>query len=243
MTATGGRQKKRFGRIRTRQVDSDVRVSVLETLGDMPIQRDLLIEYLHLLQDRYGYIAAGQIVALADLMKLAPTEIYEVATFYHHFDVVTDGKRIPPALTVRVCDSVTCELLGSEALVNSLQATFGEEVRVQRVPCVGRCDEAPVAVVGKNPICRATVAQVSDAVQDGKTAIVPKPDWIGIEEYMQGGGYKTYEDCRVGSLSHDHILDELDGSGLRGLGGAGFPAGRKWRILKDQSAPLSLIHI
>ena len=237
MTATGPQRKKRLGRNRTRQVDSDDRQSVLATLGDMPIQRDLLIEYLHQLQDRYGHITGGRIVALADLMKLAPAEIYEVATFYHHFDIVTDGEPIPPDLTVRVCDSVTCELFGSEALISSLQANLGNNVRVQRVPCVGRCDEAPVAVVGKNPISRATVAQVSDAIRQGSTAIAVQPDWIGVEEYRRGDGYKTYEACRVGSLSHDHILDELDGSDLRGLGGAGFPAGKKWRILKDQPAP------
>ncbi len=237
MTATGPRRKKRLGRNRTRQVDSDDRQSVLATLGDMPIQRDLLIEYLHQLQDRYGHITGGRIVALADLMKLAPAEIYEVATFYHHFDIVTDGEPIPPDLTVRVCDSVTCELFGSEALISSLQANLGNNVRVQRVPCVGRCDEAPVAVVGKNPISRATVAQVSDAIRQGSTAIAVQPDWIGVEEYRRGDGYRTYEACRVGSLSHDHILDELDGSDLRGLGGAGFPAGKKWRILKDQPAP------
>ena len=237
MTATGPRRKKRLGRNRTRQVDSDDRQSVLATLGDMPIQRDLLIEYLHQLQDRYGHITGGRIVALADLMKLAPAEIYEVATFYHHFDIVTDGEPIPPDLTVRVCDSVTCELFGSGALISSLQANLGNNVRVQRVPCVGRCDEAPVAVVGKNPISRATVAQVSDAIRQGSTAIAVQPDWIGVEEYRRGDGYRTYEACRVGSLSHDHILDELDGSDLRGLGGAGFPAGKKWRILKDQPAP------
>ena len=237
MTATGPRRKKRLGRNRTRQVDSDDRQSVLATLGDMPIQRDLLIEYLHQLQDRYGHITGGRIVALADLMKLAPAEIYEVATFYHHFDIVTDGEPIPPDLTVRVCDSVTCELFGSEALISSLQANLGNNVRVQRVPCVGRCDEAPVAVVGKNPISRATVAQVSDAIRQGSTAIAVQPDWIGVEEYRRGDGYRTYEACRVGSLSHDHILDELDGSDLRGLGGAGFPTGKKWRILKDQPAP------
>jgi len=237
LTATGPRRKKRLGRNRTRQVDSDDRQSVLATLGDMPIQRDLLIEYLHQLQDRYGHITGGRIVALADLMKLAPAEIYEVATFYHHFDIVTDGEPIPPDLTVRVCDSVTCELFGSEALISSLQANLGNNVRVQRVPCVGRCDEAPVAVVGKNPISRATVAQVSDAIRQGSTAIAVQPDWIGVEEYRRGDGYRTYEACRVGSLSHDHILDELDGSDLRGLGGAGFPAGKKWRILKDQPAP------
>ena len=237
MTATGPRRKKRLGRNRTRQVDSDDRQSVLATLGDMPIQRDLLIEYLHQLQDRYGHITGGRIVALADLMKLAPAEIYEVATFYHHFDIVTDGEPMPPPLTVRVCDSVTCELFGSEALISSLQANLGNNVRVQRVPCVGRCDEAPVAVVGKNPISRATVAQVSDAIRQGSTAIAVQPDWIGVEEYRRGDGYRTYEACRVGSLSHDHILDELDGSDLRGLGGAGFPAGKKWRILKDQPAP------
>ena len=203
----------------------------------MPIRRDLLIEYLHKLQDQYKHISAGHIVALADLMKLAPAEIYEVATFYHHFDVVADGQPIPPGLTVRVCDSVTCELFGSEVLVSSLQASLGDDIRVQRVPCVGRCDEAPVAVVGKNAIPRATVSKVSDMVREGSALITTQPDWIRIDEYRRDGGYKAYEACRAGSLTHEHILDELESSGLRGLGGAGFPAGRKWRILKDQSAP------
>ena len=203
----------------------------------MPIQRDLLIEYLHKLQDQYRHISAGHVVALAELMKLAPAEIYEVATFYHHFDVVTDGQPIPPVLTVRVCESVTCELFGSELLVSSLQESLGDDVRVQKVPCVGRCDEAPVAVVGKNAIPRATVSQVSDLVRQGSTEIAAQPDWIGIEEYRQDNGYKVYEACRTGSLTHEHILEELESSGLRGLGGAGFPAGRKWRILRDQSAP------
>ena len=151
----------------------------------MPIRRDLLIEYLHKLQDQYKHISAGHIVALADLMKLAPAEIYEVATFYHHFDVVADGQPIPPLLTVRVCDSVTCELFGSEVLVSSLQASLGDDIRVQRVPCVGRCDEAPVAVVGKNAIPRATVSQVSDMVREGSALITTQPDWIRIDEYRR----------------------------------------------------------
>ncbi|MGH8480193.1 MAG: NAD(P)H-dependent oxidoreductase subunit E, partial [Gammaproteobacteria bacterium] len=136
---------------------------VRELLGEQPRRRDLLVEHLHKIQDRYHFISAAHIVALAEAMGLATAEVYEVATFYHHFDVVKEGEAPPPALTVRICDSVTCELYGARELFAGLEERLGEGVRVQHVPCVGRCQSAPVAVVGQNPIETASIERVEDA--------------------------------------------------------------------------------
>src|SRR5882724_2848920 len=150
------------------QVDPKAREEVRALLRDDPRRRDLLIEYLHRIQDRYGHLSAAHLVALADEMKLAMTEVYEVATFYHHFDVVKEGDTAPPAITVRVCDSIACDLAGSHDLLAKLPALLGSGVRVLHAPCVGRCETAPVAVVGQNPIPYATAEQVTQAVQAGQ---------------------------------------------------------------------------
>src|SRR5215475_15964386 len=144
-----------------RSVDPRAREEVTTLLGSSPLRQNLLIEYLHRIQDHFGCISAAHMVALASQMKLAMTEIYEVATFYHHFDVVKDGENPPPAITVRVCDSISCEIAGSNALLSRLKERFGSEVRVLRAPCVGRCDTAPIAVVGQNPVPHATTEKVS----------------------------------------------------------------------------------
>ena len=143
---------------------------VLELLGDAPRRRDLLIEHLHKIQDRYGHLSAAHLVALASEMKMAMAEVYEVATFYHHFDVVKEGDTAPPAITVRVCDSIACDLAGSHHLLERLPALLGTDVRVLHAPCVGRCETAPVAVVGQNPIPHATVEQVTAEVKAGHVA-------------------------------------------------------------------------
>src|SRR5215813_666670 len=148
-----------------RNVDRNAREEVAALLGDAPRQRDLLIEYLHRIQDHFGCISAPHMVALASEMKLAMTEVYEVATFYHHFDVVKDGENPPPAITVRVCESIACEIAGSNPLLSALAARFGRDVRVLRAPCVGRCDTAPVAVVGQNPVPHATTEKVGGLVR------------------------------------------------------------------------------
>src|SRR6476646_7546822 len=147
-----------------RAVDPKAREEVRAMLGDAPRRRDLLIEHLHKIQDRYGHLSAPHLVALAAEMKMAMTEVYEVATFYHHFDVVKDGETPPPPITVRVCDSISCDLAGSRALLEKLPALLGKEVRVLHAPCVGRCDTAPVAVVGQNPVPHATTDKVADLV-------------------------------------------------------------------------------
>jgi formate dehydrogenase beta subunit len=219
-----------------RQVDPKALTEVQALLGDESRQKDLLIEHLHKIQDAYHHISAPHLVALAREMKLSKAEVYEVATFYHHFDVVKEGETPPPALTVRVCESLTCDMMGAQDLIGSLEQGLGDGVRVQRVPCVGRCDKAPVAVVGMNPIEHADVAAVVDAVNN--KAIEPETiEPIEYDTYIEKGGYNTYKLCRNGSFDVDKVLDAMDDSGLRGLGGAGFPAGRKWRIVRGMPEP------
>lgn len=219
-----------------RQVDPEALSEVQALLGDESRQKDLLIEHLHKIQDSYKHISAAHLVALAYEMKLSKSEVYEVATFYHHFDVIKEDQTPPPALTVRVCESMTCEMLGAEDLIASLEQGLGQDVRVQRVPCVGRCDKAPVAVVGMNPVENADTAQVIEFVE--KQQIQPeKIEPILFENYVEQGGYNTYRLCVTGEYDVEKVLDVMDDSGLRGLGGAGFPVGRKWRIVRDQPAP------
>ncbi|EEF79218.1 NAD(P)H-dependent oxidoreductase subunit E [Methylophaga thiooxydans] len=219
-----------------RQVDPKALSEVQALLGDESRQKDLLIEHLHKIQDFYHYISAPHLVALAHEMKLSRAEVYEVATFYHHFDVIKEDQTPPPPLTVRVCDSMTCEMLGAEELIHSLEQGLGQDVRVQRVPCIGRCDKAPVAVVGMNPVEHADAAQVIEFV-DKKQVQPEKIDPILFESYIEQGGYNTYRLCMEGQFEVEKVLDVMDDSGLRGLGGAGFPVGRKWRIVRDQPAP------
>jgi len=219
-----------------RQVDPQALAEVQALLGGESRQKDLLIEHLHKIQDTYQHISAKHLVALAREMKLSKAEVYEVATFYHHFDVVKEDETAPPALTVRVCESLTCEMSGAHELIDSLESALGEGVRVQRVPCIGRCDKAPVAVVGMNPIENAVTSTVIEAVNN--KAVEPEMlQAIKYGTYVEQEGYKTYQLCMNGTYNVEKVLDAMDNSGLRGLGGAGFPAGRKWRIVRDQPAP------
>jgi formate dehydrogenase len=205
-------------------------------LGDAPRRRDLLIEHLHKIQDRYGCLSAPHIVALAREMKLATAEIYEVATFYHHFDVVKEGESAPPALTVRVCDSLSCEMAGAQSLLGKLKNSLGVNVRVIPAPCVGRCEQAPVAVVGQNPVPHATTENVAAAVKAGSTKCAVEK-YTGFDAYRRSGGYNIAVECLAGKRDAEDILKTMEASSLRGLGGAGFPTGRKWRILRGEKMP------
>ena len=220
-----------------RRVEREAQAAVRAAISNLPKRKDLLVEYLHCLQDRYGHLSAAKLVALADELRLAPAEIFEVATFYHHFDVVVEGEKPPPPITLRVCDSITCEMLGAEALIASLESSFSDDVRVQRVPCVGRCEQAPVAVVGQRPVPRAELTEISKLIRKADTDFGPAEAWIRLSAYRREDGYEVFRRCRDGSIDHETILNALETSGLRGLGGAGFPAGKKWRILKEQPAP------
>jgi formate dehydrogenase len=234
--AVDNRKQRRRGKIKGRVVDLNALLEVQNLLGAESRARDLLIEHLHKIQDHYGHLSAAHLTALAHEMRLATTEVYEVASFYHHFDVVREGETAPPALTVRVCDSVSCEMAGSEELIGALEASLGDGVRVQRVPCVGRCDKAPVAVVKQYTVDNATPDAVTAALDAGKTEQPMPQGSIDYEQYRAAGGY-GYERLLAGDISADEIIETLNGTQLRGLGGAGFPVGRKWGILRDQPAP------
>jgi formate dehydrogenase len=219
-----------------RAVEPAARAEVGVLLGNDPRRRDLLIEYLHRIQDRYGCLPAAHLAALAEAMHLSQTEVYEVATFYHHFDVVKEGRNAPPALTVRVCDSLSCALFGSEDLLKELPARLGRDVGVLHAPCVGRCEVAPCVVVGQNPIGHATIEKVQEAVSR-KAVTCPPTKYIGHEEYRKGGGYRLIADCLDGRRTREEITKIMEDSALRGLGGAGFPTGRKWRIVAAEPEP------
>jgi formate dehydrogenase len=217
-----------------RQVDPRALEEVRALLGDESRQRDLLIEHLHKINDRYGHLSAAHIAALAQDMKLSMAEVYEVATFYHHFEVVKEGETAPPMLVVRVCDSIACELAGAEELLKKL--SFGKDVKVTHAPCVGRCEVAPCVVVGQNPIGNATVASVKQAVEKKQITCAPTK-YIDFAAYKKAGGYKLIADCLAGKHTREGMTKIMEDSGLRGLGGAGFPVGRKWKSVAAEPEP------
>ena len=234
--------KKKLGKQKGRILDSSALLEVQKLLSDMPRRKDLLIEALHLIQDEYHFISAKHVVALAFEMKLSHTEVYEVATFYHHFDVIKEDQIPPPPLTVRVCESLSCEMSGANKLTKTLKQFFpdnsvlSEQIRIQAVPCVGRCQHAPVAVVGKNPVDQATPELVKKHVE--KNAVLPTlPEYVNFAEYQQSGGYQLFQDCLTGKRDAESVISELKNSGLRGLGGAGFPVGSKWEIVSKFPEP------
>ncbi len=219
-----------------REVDSAAHADVVRLLGDRPRRADLLIEHLHLFQDAFGHLSAPHMTALAFEMGMAPAEVYEVASFYHHFDIVKEGESPPPGLTIRVCESISCHLTGAGTLQRSLEKLGLDDVRVIPAPCVGRCDRAPVAVVGRNPVDHATPERVQAiAARGGGEPAVP--DAIAYDEYRKSGGYATLAACVEGRRTVDDVLAELEASGLRGLGGAGFPTFRKIGFVRNEPAP------
>ena len=234
------RDKSGSGRLRStpkgRIVNAEALREVQELLGDAPRRADLLIEHLHRLQDHFGHLSAQHLAALAREMKLAQAEVYEVATFYHHFDVVREGEEAPPKLTVRVCESLSCAMAGSHELLAKLPAILGTDVRVIPAPCVGRCEQAPVAVVGRNPVASATIESVSALASAGSIEC-EVAGYKTYDDYRSSGGYTLLRDCIAGKHERETIIKTLEDSSLRGLGGAGFPAGRKWRIVAAEPAP------
>jgi formate dehydrogenase len=219
-----------------RQVDPQALDEVRALLGDRPRRADLLIEHLHLLQDRYGCLHAGHLVALADEMRLALVEVYEVASFYAHFDIVMDGEPAPPPVTVRVCDSLTCAMMGAERLLAELKGALEPNVRVVRAPCMGGCHNAPLAAIGHALHEHASVESVTKAVSASETH-PHVPGYVDFDRYRAEGGYKLLADCLDGKRPVEDIIKTLEDSNLRGLGGAGFPTGRKWRFVRAEPAP------
>jgi formate dehydrogenase beta subunit len=232
------RQRKRQAP-KGRRVDEAALAQVQQLLGDVSRQRDLLIEHLHKIQDRFAHLSAAHLAALAQEMGLAQTEVFEVASFYHHFDIVKEGQAAPAPLTVRVCDGLSCEMAGAQTLLRQLPALLGREVRVIAAPCVGRCEQAPAVVVGQHPVAPARLDEVVATVAQGQARqpVQPQPDLINHAAYRASGGYRLYEDCVAGKHKVEDLIQTLDDAGLRGLGGAGFPAGRKWRIVRAEPGP------
>jgi formate dehydrogenase beta subunit len=219
-----------------RQIDPVAAHDIELLLGSRPRRRDLLIEYLHLIQDKYHQISAAHLAALADEMKLSFAEVFETATFYAHFDVVKEGDPDIPPVTIRVCDSLTCAMMGAEQLLDAVQRGAGPGVRVVRAPCVGFCDSAPVAEVGHRYVLNAKASEVLDTAARGETDPII-PAYVDYDAYVKDGGYKLLGDLRAGRVSKEDILKALDDSSLRGLGGAGFPTGRKWRAVLGEPGP------
>jgi NADH:ubiquinone oxidoreductase subunit F (NADH-binding)/NADH:ubiquinone oxidoreductase subunit E len=215
-----------------RQLDPRALEEVRALLGDRPRRRDLLIEHLHLLQDCYGHLSAPHLAALAAEMKLAQAEVYEVATFYAHFDVVKDGPP-PPAITVRVCDSLSCAMAGADKLLADLPRQLGADVRVMRAPCVGACDRAPVVAVGHVQVMQATPAVIGATVAADPHAHAYKTPQ-DFAAYRANGGYALWQSCLSGQRSRDDLIKAVSDAGLRGLGGAGFPTGRKWTLVRAE---------
>jgi NADH:ubiquinone oxidoreductase subunit F (NADH-binding)/NADH:ubiquinone oxidoreductase subunit E len=230
----------RLGRARPtlkgRQVDPDAAADVRRVLGDQPRRSDLLIEHLHLLQDTFGHLSTRHLTALAGELRMAMTEVFEVATFYAHWDVVDDGETPPPPVTVRVCDSLSCEMMGAARLLDDAATALGSAVRVVRGPCMGRCDAAPVACVGHNYLRHATVDVVREAVAAGAVE-EPLPAHVGYDDYVDTGGYARLRECLDGERTVEDAIATLEASGLRGLGGAGFPTARKWRFVRNEPGP------
>jgi formate dehydrogenase len=246
------------GRVAEPQALAEVR----DLLKDAPRRRDLLIEHLHKVQDRYGHLSNRHLTALAREMNLALAEVFEVATFYHHFDVVGDGETAPPAITVRVCESLSCEMAGARDLLQRLPKLLGKDVRVLAAPCVGRCEQAPAVVVGQHPVACASVEKVAGLVKQkslkhprpaDRTAFDPvalitpahspgvvtdiAPGYTGYAAYRKAGGYRLAAECLAGKQDAEALIGKMEHSGLRGLGGAGFPTGRKWRIVRAEKGP------
>jgi formate dehydrogenase len=219
-----------------RQVDPLALVQVQALLGEQERRRDLLIEFLHLLQDHYGCLHARHLAALADEMRLSLVEIYEVASFYAHFDIVMDDEAPPPELTVRVCDSLTCELMGASALLAGLPERLGDKVRVVRAPCMGGCHNAPVVAVGHALHEHATLDSVAEASAHGE-AHPEIPTYVTLDQYRAGGGYKLLADCASGTRTRESVIEAMEKSEIRGMGGAGFPTGRKWRFVLAEPGP------
>ena len=253
-------QLRRRGQLKGRQPDDVSRAEVCALIGTGPHRRDRLIEHLHALNDAHRGLWERHLVALAAEMRLSMAEVFEVASFYHHFEVLREGDT-PAALTVRVCDGLSCAMAGAQDLLAKLPAILGPDVRVIPAPCVGRCEQAPVAVVGQSPVLLADVASVQNACQSGATthpaarddgafdpaAVAPcvitaglqdvAPAYVGYAAYRAQGGYALATAVQADARTTESVLKAMEDSGLRGLGGAGFPAGRKWRIVREQPAP------
>ena len=231
----GAGRRRGLAHNKGRQVEPRALEEVRALLGEAPRRPDLLVEFLHLIQDRFGHLSAAHLAALAAELRLAMAEVYEVASFYHNFDVVLEDETPPPALTVRVCDSLTCALMGAERLEAALKAGLGPEVRVIHGACMGRCGQAPVVRVGRRYATDPSAEELRELASAG--GIDPLPAFTGFEAYRAAGGYRLLQACHAGERGAESLIEVLEAAGLRGLGGAGFPTGMKWRFVRREPGP------
>ncbi|MGV1044660.1 NADH-ubiquinone oxidoreductase-F iron-sulfur binding region domain-containing protein [Limnohabitans sp.] len=231
--------RKPRSQLKGRQAYDEARAEVQALIGTQPTEghrRDLLIEHLHVLNDHFHGLFERHIVALAAEMRLPVVEVFEVASFYHHFEILKD-EETAPRITVRVCDSLSCSLAGSDSLLRQLQRDLTGDAQVVNVPCLGRCEQAPAAQVGQQAVAQATSEQVNRLVAENSTQPLALPDALRYDDYKNAGGYQLALQVAAGLKDHESVIQVLESSGLRGLGGAGFPAGRKWRIVRSQPGP------
>ncbi len=224
------KKKKRRWKPKGRQVENSFYEEVSNLLSGIKFKRDELIEYLHLLQDNFGVLYDKHLVALSTITNLPLSEIYEVATFYAHFNIVKNSDTFEPIKVVRVCESLTCELFGAQKLLSDLKSSENKNIKVVPGPCMGRCDVAPTVCVGKNYVDNASVSKVEKVIQENRFEVVV-PNYISLDEYKKNGGYNIVNQIRNGEISDNHIIETLKDSGLKGKGGAGFPTGMKWEIV------------
>ena len=240
----GSGQGRRKGRpfLKGRQIDPAALAEVKNTLGHRPRKRELLIEHLHLFQDRFGHLSLAHLTALAHEMKMAMAEVYEVATFYAHFDVVRENESPPPAVTLRVCDSLTCSMFGAERILSDLNTSLDNDFRVVRAPCIGACDKAPVAAVGHNLIENVNSEKLIATAKAALSNELPHREInpIRLDEYLELGGYKVLKECLSGQRTQQDLIEELGKSALRGLGGAGFPTSKKWDLVRANNGRKAL---
>ncbi|MBL4785670.1 MAG: NAD(P)H-dependent oxidoreductase subunit E [Cohaesibacteraceae bacterium] len=240
MTPQAG-QKKGFRRNsafpKGRPLDETAYSEVVGLLDGKSLAKDLLIEHLHILQDEFGCLHARHLRALGEHMRLSQAEVYEVASFYHHFDIVKEADAAPAPVTIRICDSISCSLRGADTIIEATKnAVDPAKVRIVHAPCMGACDHAPAAQIGKRPLFKVTEKSLLDAVETGN--LKPDlPDYINLESYLEEGGYALLKKISDGTLTADQIIETLSQSGLRGLGGAGFPAGKKWTFVRSYDGP------
>lgn len=230
------RQRKRQ-QTKGRQLDPSALDAVRELLGDASRQKDLLIEHLHKINDHFGHLPVAHLVALAHEMRLAQTEVFEVASFYHHFDIAFESDTARTGLRLRVCDSLSCEMAGAQELIAQIQSHFpAKEVKVEHVPCIGLCEQAPAVCLDQNSIGKATLDKIKHAVTERqlKAELCEYKDY---ENYTAQAGYQFLKECHAGTRDRESLFKLMEDSGLRGLGGAGFPAGRKWRLVAAEAAP------
>ncbi len=219
-----------------RLLKSEETETVVKLLGEAPRQRDMLIEYLHLIQDAEGCLSAGHMQALGEELRIPMAEVYEVASFYAHFDIIRDGEERPAPVTVRVCESLSCMMAGAEQVIAELEKNTPPNVRILRAPCMGRCDTAPVCEAGHKHLDRIDADMVLKSVEEGH--LHPEiPSYKNLNTYMSEGGYSTLKQCLSGDLTVEKVIELLSDAGLRGLGGAGFPTGRKWGLVRAEAKP------